>query len=204
VTSDSPYHHGDLPNVLRRVSAEVLAERGVAGFSVREVSRRTGVSHTAATHHYRDAAGLLTAVAVEGFQHLATTTEEAAAGVADPVDALAALGRAYIRTGSDYPGHCAVMFRLDLLDVQDEAFILWSGRAYDVLIQAVRRIAEARRPDLDVALAASLCWATVQGLVTLDGVILHKASQHGLPEMSSEDLAEQVTRLLAEGLATGA
>ena len=52
--TDRPYHHGDLPDTLRRAAAELIAERGAAGFSLREVARRAGVSHAAPAHHYGD------------------------------------------------------------------------------------------------------------------------------------------------------
>ena len=67
VTSATTYHHGDLPNALRRAAVEVIEERGLGAFSLREVARRAGVSHTAPAHHFGDMRGLLTSVAIEGF-----------------------------------------------------------------------------------------------------------------------------------------
>ena len=58
-----PYHHRNLPAVLREVTAELVSERGPAGFSLREVARRAGVSHAAPAHHFGDTRGLLTSLA---------------------------------------------------------------------------------------------------------------------------------------------
>src|SRR5258707_3669661 len=71
------YHHGDLPNALRRAAVEVIEERGLAAFSLREVARRAGVSHNAPAHHFGDVRGLLTSLAVEGFDLLSATTPPA-------------------------------------------------------------------------------------------------------------------------------
>ena len=64
----STYHHGDLRAALLRAGEEQLARSGVAGFSLREVASRVGVSHAAPAHHFGDAQGLLAALAAEGFR----------------------------------------------------------------------------------------------------------------------------------------
>ena len=112
----STYHHPELASTLRSAAADLITERGPSGFSLREVARRAGVSHAAPAHHYGDATGLLTAVAIEAFEHL--DAEMAPADeIADPVERLVAVGRAYVRIAHRHPGHCAVVFRNDIIDV---------------------------------------------------------------------------------------
>jgi AcrR family transcriptional regulator len=53
-----------------------IAEDGPGALSLRDVARRLGVSHAAPTHHFGDKAGLLTAVAAEGFRLLARSSAE--------------------------------------------------------------------------------------------------------------------------------
>jgi hypothetical protein len=36
MTPTDRYHHGDLPNALRQATVQVIGERGVSGFSLRE------------------------------------------------------------------------------------------------------------------------------------------------------------------------
>ena len=195
------YHHGDLANALRAAAAELLAEGGVAGFSLREVARRAGVSHAAPAHHFGDARGLLTAVAVEGFQHLTDRTQRAAARGTDAADALARLGRAYVELAVEHPGHCAVVFRSDVVDTEDPDYQSSGAQAYGVLHDAVERLADARNPELDVPLGASLCWATMQGIVALHDPISKMAVQHGGRAERIGRLAERATTQLVAGLA---
>lgn len=194
------YHHGDLPNSLRRSAAELLEERGVAGFSLREVARRAGVSHAAPAHHFRDARGLLTAVAIEAFQYLVAETEHASAGVEDPVEALVNLARAYVTVSVDHPGHCAIVFREDAVDAEDRSYHEWGQRAFGVLVAAVRRLADEQAPELDVELASALCWSAVQGLSTVYAPLCSMAQRRGRASPPVDDLAENFTRLLVSGL----
>src|SRR5215475_14597920 len=89
---------GDLRRALLDAAVAILDEVGADGLSLRQVARRAGVSHAAPAHHFADKAGLLTAVATEGFgllvSYLAVVPPEDAG---QPADQLAALGRAYAR-----------------------------------------------------------------------------------------------------------
>jgi AcrR family transcriptional regulator len=64
------YHHGDLRNALLKAAIPVLARKGVAGLSLREVAASAGVSHTAPYRHFRNKAALLEAIAVQGHNSL--------------------------------------------------------------------------------------------------------------------------------------
>src|SRR4051794_1253762 len=75
----SRYHHGNLRRVLIDCALAAIAERGAANLSLRDVARRAGVSHAAPAHHFGDKQGLLTAIAVEGFDGLTQATAAAAA-----------------------------------------------------------------------------------------------------------------------------
>ena len=70
-TPARPYHHGDLRRALLDAALAEIAEGGPGQVSLRELARPVGVSHAAPRHHFGDKRGLLTAVAVEGFELLA-------------------------------------------------------------------------------------------------------------------------------------
>ncbi|MEE9416241.1 MAG: TetR/AcrR family transcriptional regulator, partial [Acidimicrobiales bacterium] len=115
------YHHGDLPNALRFAAAEVIAEKGLGAFSLREVARRAKVSHTAPAHHFGDMTGLLTSLAVTGFDALHEAELEAINPDDSAAQRLASIARAYVELAQQNPGFCEVMFRVDVVDVDDPA-----------------------------------------------------------------------------------
>jgi len=81
-----------------------IAENGVAGFTLRDVARRAGVSPAAPYRHFKDKEELLTAVATECMSRL---DEEVAAAVAealpDPLEQFRANGIAYVRFAAANP-----------------------------------------------------------------------------------------------------
>ncbi len=66
----TPYHHGSLRQVLIEEGRLLLAERGVAAVTLRELARRAGVSHAAPLRHFSDREALLDAIAARGFDEL--------------------------------------------------------------------------------------------------------------------------------------
>lgn len=196
----SRYHHGDLPNALRCSAADVIVEKGLGGFSLREVARRAGVSHNAPAHHFGDVRGLLTSLAVEGFEHMDQAFQEVCAGIDDPVDRLVALGQAYVRTGATYPAHCEVMFRHDLIDEDDPALQHAGLTAYATLESAVAQLSEADGLDLDISDASKLLWSAMQGLLLLHPSMVVIDALVARPEPSRERLVETFTRTIIDGL----
>ncbi|MGK3199492.1 TetR/AcrR family transcriptional regulator [Amycolatopsis sp. MEPSY49] len=91
------YHHGDLRGELVRVSLDLIAEQGLAGFSVAEVARRAKVSPGAPYRHFPTRESLLAEVAANIACQLAERVAAAAGEHEDPVDALAAAAGAYTR-----------------------------------------------------------------------------------------------------------
>ncbi|MFI6167941.1 TetR/AcrR family transcriptional regulator [Nocardia sp. NPDC051052] len=108
----SGYHHGDLRATILAAAADQIASDGIDAISLRELARRAGVSHAAPAHHFGDRAGVLTALAIEGFELLTAELTRAGAGFRD-------VAVAYIRFAREHPGHFDVMFRHSLLRADD-------------------------------------------------------------------------------------
>ncbi|SEF55843.1 transcriptional regulator, TetR family [Saccharopolyspora kobensis] len=89
------YHHGDLRAELVRVTLDLIAERGPAGFSVAEVARRAKVSPGAPYRHFPERESLLAAAAATVACQLSERVRSAVEGHDDPADALAAAAGAY-------------------------------------------------------------------------------------------------------------
>ena len=132
------YHHGDLREALIEASETLLAERGVEGFTLREVARRAGVSPAAPAHHFGDVRGLLTAVAIRAFEELTArlTAADLAAG-ADRRARLRAQGEAYVRFALARPGRFGLMFAVARLDGENLELQRQGDAAFAVLERAV-------------------------------------------------------------------
>jgi AcrR family transcriptional regulator len=151
-----PYHHGDLRPALLRAAAGTIDDVGAAAMSVREVARRAGVSHTAATYHFGDKAGLLTALAAEGYRLLGEALAEAQREHRSFLE----VGVAYVRFAVTHRAHFEVMFQPALLRADDPALQDAKRRTAALLYGT----AEADEQQIVAGVAA---WSLVHGLATL-------------------------------------
>jgi AcrR family transcriptional regulator len=131
------YHHGDLRQQLLSVTEQIILERGVDGFTLREAARRAGVSPAAPAHHFKDAKGLLTEVAILGFRDFGDALEAADQTSSDPAQRLHAQGEAYVHFALEQPARFRLMFHGDKLDTANPEFMEVSRRAYSVLDRAI-------------------------------------------------------------------
>ena len=194
------YHHGDLPDALRAAAVDVIIDKGVNAFSLREVARRAGVSHAAPGYHFGDVRGLLTSVATQGFETLHEEIARVGAGIEDPIERLHAIGRGYVRVAVEYPAHCELMFRDDVIDADDPALALAGIAAFGVLESTVAAIAERYNPRLPVRDAARTCWSLMQGLVVLHSKFRHMDAALGVEQRSLDQQAEAFSQLMVQGL----
>ena len=193
-TTDRPYHHGDLRRTIIETAMSMLREETGWQFTLREVARRAGVSHTAPYKHFTDKAALLAEMAMIGFDRLRAALEAAAPPeAASPRDAFRIIARAYVEFGVANPALYRLMFGGgELADVHlgDRAL-----GALGVLVGFLEQGQASgwlrRRP---VQGQAAACWALVHGItmLSIDGLFV--------PEKVGPDaLASAITALL-EGL----
>jgi AcrR family transcriptional regulator len=153
------YHHGDLRAVILAQAADLVAERGADGISLRELARAAGVSHAAPAHHFTDRRGLFTALATEGFQLLAAALTEARPQFIDAA-------KAYVRFALDHPGHYEVMFDKSLYDDTDAELVAASSAAGAELNRGVGTLADPKAAA-DPSGAALAAWSLVHGFSML-------------------------------------
>lgn len=169
-TPRDAYHHGALRDALIAATESLIADRGAAGFSLREVARRSGVSPAAPAHHFGDAAGLLAAVAKLAFDQLAEALEAGnARGGDDALDRLCEQGVGYVGFALTWPGRFSLMFRAELF-TKDEALVASAHAAYMALENGIRDLygLPHDRP-LDEAQQHALraTWSMVHGFAQL-------------------------------------
>ena len=162
MSTHASYHHGNLPRTIISAALDVIAESGPSALSLRDLARRAGVSHAAPAHHFGDKAGLLTAVAAQGFGLLADALAEAQRQTGDFLE----VGVAYVGFAVGHPAHFAVMFQPELYRADDPELIAAKARAGDYLYRGAAPFAgsESSPESQEAALAA---WSLVHGFATL-------------------------------------
>lgn len=174
----SPARSADVRARLLAAARAELVEHGRAAISLRAVARRAGLSHASPKYHFGDRAGLLTAIATEGFQTLAHELDMVTEP--DPGRKLAALGRAYIDFGLTHPALFELMFSSVELHAGAPDLVVAQQRAIEALSTAVSRLAARRSGSTEVVPdTALIAWSFVHGLVTLtrSGALETAASQ---------------------------
>jgi AcrR family transcriptional regulator len=168
------------------------AAAGPGQVSLRAIARRAGLSHNAAEYHFQDRAGLLTALAVKGFQRLEGDLRRSLdAATQTGADPLAALGGAYLNFGLTDPNMLELMFRADLVRPQDPDLQQAQQRAFSVLeeiaTKATGNVPAGREGDLP-----KIAWAFVHGLVGL--------ARYGALRSSTEPFDPRQTEQTAKNL----
>ncbi|TDC67040.1 TetR/AcrR family transcriptional regulator [Actinomadura sp. GC306] len=157
--SGGSYHHGNLRRAVIDAAVEAISESGPATWSLRELARRAGVSHAAPAHHFGDRAGVLTAVAAEGYGLFADALE--AAG-----DRLDEVGLAYVRFAVEHRPYFEVIFRPELYRPDDPDVRAARERAGRVLAAGVRGVT-AGGPEEGDRTDSIAAWSIVHGFAHL-------------------------------------
>jgi AcrR family transcriptional regulator len=199
------YHHGDLRRMLISTAEEIIASQGLEAFSLRQLSKRIGVSHTAAYRHFKSKHELFCALALEGFKEL-----EARFQKIDPKDRLtpreqiSAIGKAYIGFAMENPALYRVMFGHVLLNQERTPELRQAGiHAFNHLRRAIERgqDLDAVR-DGDASELTILGWSMVHGIsqLLIDGQLAIIKRGQAAPALiaGSDSLAGQEAQRLID------
>jgi len=112
------FRHGNLVEALIQATIDIIEESGVESVSLREASRRAGVSPGAPFRHFASKKALMTAVAEQAMGRLTGAVQQALAQQKgdDPLEGLEAVGRGYLRWAIDNPTHFAIISSRSLID----------------------------------------------------------------------------------------
>ena len=152
---------------------QMLLETGSAqAVSIRGVADAVGVTPPSIYRHFADKDRLIFEVCARHFAALEDHIVAATAGVEDPVDRLAVMGRAYIEFGVANPEPYRIMFmtRADLAPEEFQGEVLVDSACFDLLAACVQECIDAGlfRPEYADAYRLSLgFWARVHGLTSL-------------------------------------
>jgi AcrR family transcriptional regulator len=172
---------GDLRQALVEAAVATIEDVGPAAVSLREVARRTGVTHPAAAYYFGDKAGLLSAVAAQGYRLLGDALSQAQQRTADFLE----VGVAYVRFAVTHRAYFEVMYRPELYDKADPA--LKEARAATAVL-----LYGSPEPDTERLSEGVAAWAMVHGIATL-------WLNGNLPPQLGDDPG-QITRIVASHL----
>ncbi|MFT9382691.1 TetR/AcrR family transcriptional regulator [Gluconobacter sp. P5B12] len=168
-TKDQPYHHGDLRRALIDTALAMLAADQNWTFTLREVARRTGVSHAAPYKHFRDREALLRELARIGFVRLEKTMTEAMRPDLPSTRAqFMAAAQAYIGFACQNPGLYRLMFSSDADKTIDPQLHDAAMSTFGILLRLLengQRDGSFRTVAISAQAAAS--WGLVHGLAML-------------------------------------
>jgi AcrR family transcriptional regulator len=164
------YHHGALREALLSAARRLIAEKGVAGFTLSDASRLAGVSSAAPYRHFRDKEELVAEVARLGFVAFGQRLQAAALEASSQGGAAAfmAMGRAYLAFARTEPGAYAAMFTAGMKKGETRLDGAGEG-AFATLVEGLRRAFGGSVPEgLDPLRLAFQIWAFSHGVAMLE------------------------------------
>jgi AcrR family transcriptional regulator len=162
-----PYHHGNLRAELIEASFGLLAQQGLAGFSVAQAARAVGVSTASPYRHFPDRDHLLAAVAAQAAVELAERMrEDAAAAGDDPRERFAVTAGTYVRFVAQRGAGFTVIFATSLRGLDDPELAL-AGRDLMSLLFDLAWATGAASSSERALLLLERHFVTAQGYVTL-------------------------------------
>jgi AcrR family transcriptional regulator len=149
----------------------LLIETGDQGaVSIRAIADAAGVTPPSIYLHFADKTELLVAVCEARFEDLARYMDDSMRGIDDPLEALWAMGRSYVRFGLENPEHYRIMFMTrPLTDTPPGELSRLPGlTAFGGVVEAVARCMDAGSiVDGDPFLVATNLWTSVHGVTSL-------------------------------------
>lgn len=201
-----PYHHGDLRAALVRAGVELAHEGGPQALTLREATRRAGVSAGAAYRHFASHEDLTVAVGSVGLAGMARSIERRQAligegqGLARAHAMLCAVGLGYIDFALEEPGlfEVAMVGLLTMGDSSTESARGDRGRTpYEQLIDAVTDLVSLGQLRAEESYTVAItCWSTVHGFAML----ATRGPLRDLPREALDEQAAQVVRTLVASL----
>ena len=179
---------------LCEAATRLFAERGPAGFSMRELATALGVSPMTPYRYFRDKDEMLAAVRARAFDRFAGVLERAFAKPGNAAERAAAAGDAYVKFAFGEPQAYRMMF--DLSQPGEEKYpdlMRATTRARATMTQHIPGMIAEGLLQGDPDEIGHVFWAAIHGAVVLQlaGTLTH--------EFDFDRLNDAVMRALLEG-----
>lgn len=185
--------------ILDAAEALLVEVGNVDAVSIRQIAKRVGCTPPSLYLHFADKDELVFHVCCRRFEEFTATLLAAVNGIDDPddpVEAMMAMGRAYVAYGTDHPEAYKVLFGSMVAIPEDvDPAELPGMQAFGLLVDRIVQGAEAGVFHAPDPLSAAIgIWSTMHGLVLL----LEVKAEGPIP--IPEDIVEQVCRQAMNGL----
>ncbi|MGH6871135.1 MAG: TetR/AcrR family transcriptional regulator [Rhizomicrobium sp.] len=186
----------DFRDRLCEAATRIFAEKGLAGFTMRELAGALGVSAMTPYRYFKDKNEILAAVRARAFDSFAAAMEAGfAKGRGDPIAGANAAGEAYVRFAFDNPQAYHLMFEI----TQDEDGTFpeldrAAARARTTMTRHIDGLVETGILKGNPELLGHVFWAALHGVVSL------KLANKFSPGCTFEMVRDELFRALTVGL----
>ncbi len=169
----APKGQGDLlrEEILEAAERLLLETGSEDAVSIRAVADATGVTPPSIYRHFQDKTHLMFEVCARQLLRIDDVLQAAVAGIDDPLEAMRARGRAYVRFGIEHPEHYRIMFMGRASATPEQWNDLLATGSFAHLVDGLRAVVDAGLldvgPDGDLHTMAMHVWANIHGLTSL-------------------------------------
>ena len=148
----------------------LLDAGGERAVTIRAIASAVGVSHNAPYKHFKDRQMLLNAVAIRDFDMLTGIFVSSTETMFEPIQKLLQALEAFIKYSTDSPARYRLLFNKPATDSKDSELEAAAMRSFDAFGRLVARCQTVKDlPDIDSATLAGLLYASVHGLIDIQG-----------------------------------
>ena len=167
VRRKAPYHHGDLREALIGTTRRLVMERGAENFTLADACRAAGVTTAAPYRHFRSKQEVLAEIASRGFEQLGTTMAVIAEKGPGTLEAIVAMGQAYVAFAVRETAVFRLMFGQEPA-LKQAAHVAGTGHdCFANLIEQVALYCQKNRVRGDAQEIALRLWTFVHGAASL-------------------------------------
>ncbi|MEM8980906.1 MAG: TetR/AcrR family transcriptional regulator [Pseudomonadota bacterium] len=163
-----PYHHGNLRDALLTAARDLLEADGHSALSLRKCAEAVGVSATAPQNHFQNKAGLLTALAAQGYAEMAVYMRRGLHEGADRKLRREAALLGYVAFAEDNPALYELMFSRNRVSSQDPDLLLAVRDCFVTLADVSQGLGDfSGTPEQIAARQQMYLWSVVHGYAQL-------------------------------------
>lgn len=191
----------ELKEACIQAAREVIAEQGVEGLSMRDVSRRLDISHQAPYRHFASRDHLLAEIMRRCFEDFAGFLDQSAKAQSD--DELRGMGQAYMAYAARNPLEYRLMFGTPWPEpAAHPELVKHAVHAFDVLRQnLLKKHGKRKEAKKQAELEAMFIWSALHGLATIEhsNVMQHLVLSKGVQAQSKDFMMFMIHIALESG-----